>query len=236
MAQLFVRGLVLAVALLFTGAAILNDGDEGVVIKLVPSNATSTDASSHIDVVIETDKSINALGGTVVFPPEIVAIDIIENPESFIDIWLTQPEVSVEKGEVTFAGGTNDKEGLLGEGIVFSLAIATTSTEYAEILLTDLEVFENDGQGTALSVDGRTYIVNPKKSEEIAQAPAGGGESGASGAAPDLNGDGKVNLGDLSIMLLKIVDTYDERYDLNGDERVGLGDLSVLMTSLGNTE
>src|SRR5690349_7650235 len=51
----------------------------------------------------------------------------------------------------------------------------------------------------------------------------------------DLNGDGKVNLSDLSILLTNYDKTNAAKGDINGDGSVNLTDLSILLSQFGST-
>ena len=57
----------------------------------------------------------------------------------------------------------------------------------------------------------------------------------ATTASADLNGDGKVNLSDLSILLSNYGKPGGAKGDLNGDGTVNLSDLSILLSNFGKT-
>jgi hypothetical protein len=92
-------------------------------------------------------------------------------------------------------------------------------------------VLASDGKGTTVeSVDRPfTYTI---RSQEVAS-----GASAPPSVPPlpraDINGDGRIDIADMSMLLLKLVRPYDARYDLNGDGVVNIGDLSVLFSYMG---
>ena len=228
------RGLVLAIALLVTGVAVFT-GDEEAVVHLVRETVTaSTSPTQTFDVVVNTEAPINVVSGSILFPHDVLEVSIVDNDDSFVNVWLTEPTVDETAGTVTFAGGTNAPGGLEDQGVIFSLRVTSLSEEPAELVVSDLEIFGSDGQGTAVKAIGRSYTIN-----EAPVAPEPENTTGAGGFAAtpvdqsDLNGDGKVTISDLSILIVKTVDSYNSEYDLNSDGRVGIGDISVLLTELG---
>jgi len=60
-----------------------------------------------------------------------------------------------------------------------------------------------------------------------------GGPKGGSGKVGDINGDGNVNLVDMSILLSTYGKVTNLKADLNADGKVDLKDLSILLSNFG---
>jgi hypothetical protein len=229
--QALVGALLVAIALAASGITVFIDEESAVVyFEAVPNSSPL-----RLALFVESEDPLNVVSGTIVFPANRLAVSVAKPEDTFVDVWLVDPEVDTEKGEVHFAGGSSSKTGLTERGKILELTITSSSNQYADLQLKDLETFGRDGRGTALKTGGRTYVVVG----ETNITPSGSGGGGASEVRSvlvdraDLNKDGGVGLSDVSILLLSMVSDYDSQYDLNSDGAVGLGDFSALITVYG---
>lgn len=197
--------------------------------KVLPEDSTTS-----IDVNINTKVPVNALGVTISFPKETIEVLGINKENSFFDLWTEDTSISLESGEIHFSGGTTRIGGVMGTGTVITLRVRARSPGDAELRFKSVQVYPSDGSGDPVST-----ITHPISYRIEAKAPEGVISSGGASINnasihinPDLNGDGSINLIDLSIMTVKMLSSYDSRYDLNINGTVGLDDLSVLMTKL----
>lgn len=230
--QFIFGGVAIAIAVFASGIAILFENEMAVMYlePLTGVEGTTTDLGLYVESV----EPLNVVGATITFPTSSVSVRVEKAEDSFVDVWLMEPRVDLERGEVTFAGGTSDRLGLNDKGKIAHLFVSTTTDDTAELTFSKIEVYGNDGQGTALSVGGRSYTIQTKP--EVAVTGGGGAGAGVSGEVPalksDLNGDGAITISDVSILFSSMLKKYDARYDLNSDGSVGLGDFSYLVSEL----
>ena len=193
-------------------------------------------ATTSIDITVNTNIPINALGATISFPKNNLEIVGISKEKSFFNLWTEDTSIDEDSGEIHFSGGTTRPGGIMGTGTVLTLMVRAKGSGSAQLDFENIQVFPSDDTGQPLSTETHaiTYTI------ETAATPAlsSGGTSGqtASNGAilpnPDLNGDGKINLVDLSILIFKMMAPYDPRYDLNLNGSVGLDDLSILLSKI----
>ncbi len=191
--------------------------------------------TTSIDVNISTKIPVNALGVTISFPKDTVEIVGISKENSFFDLWTEDTSISEDSGQIHFSGGTTKQGGVMGTGTVITLMIKARKLGTAELRFTDVQVYPSDGSGDPLNTTTHpiSYTIEEKAPEGRVSSSGGASISNAPTTVnPDLNGDGKISLVDLSILTIKMLSAYDSRYDLNLNGSVGLDDLSVLMSKL----
>lgn len=193
-----------------------------------------------IDVSVNARKPINAIGATIKFPQDSVEIIAFSKEKSFFDLWTEETAISEEDGEIHFSGGTTNTGGLTGTGTVITLTLRAKKSGSQNLFFKDSQIYSADGEGTLLDNDTRSISFNvlPPPSSPVA---SGGQVSQQISLQPenplpkgsDLNGDGVINLVDLSIMVLHLVMAqYNQRYDLNMDGVVNISDLSIVLSQI----
>lgn len=200
--------------------------------SLTPSAAVvTTDNTVTVDLVVTTDTSVNAFGGTVLFDEDILAVEKIDYNTSIADLWAKAPWYEKGSGTISFGGGTTKPGGFIGQGTLLTITFKAMAPGKAAVSVQDIQILEHDGYGTPLTTDSEidsiltivpTTISSAEKSIVIVRSEA---------ISSDVNGDGVVSLTDASIMFGYLT-TGDSRGDLNGDGRVSLSDLSTLMSNL----
>lgn len=234
MADLVIKGLILAVALLGLGISIIDESD--AVLYFEPREIASTTPVS-LEVSIDARKPVNVISGTISYPPELLSVSVQETDDSPIDLWLTSPKNDTVKGEISFSGGKS-AGGITGEHALFSITVSTTSDEHAELSFINPEVYAHDGQGKPVKVRSELYAFNTP--------PPPPEDTGASGTSPisedeakllisrsDFDASGSVGLVDLSIMLMQLASGYSKTHDVNADNTLDLTDLSLLLSVIG---
>ncbi len=179
----------------------------------------STNDEVLVTLNLSTKTPINAAGGTVTFPPELLAISTLSRSASIIDLWSEEPVTSNETGTVRFSGGIiGPKVGSSGNrGPVFTLNLRALKEGKATIRVKDGELLANDGSGSnQISSTGvLTLYIR------------------ASGRpTPDINSDGELTIADVNSLYIKTFRSYDERYDINGDGKVDWTDVRTLISLL----
>jgi hypothetical protein len=229
MQQYIIPGLIIAVAAFFGGFGILAQPAEVVVyFETVPKTEKEAE---YISVRVDASKAVNVVGGTISYPFDVVEFEVQKSVSPVVNVWITEPSIS-KPGEISFAGGTNDRDGLLKDAELFRITVASTTGAEAVVSFSKLEAFASDGQGTRLRTAGDEYTVNAKTPTQVI--------AGGSGVAPhvvatrsDFNDDGVVDLADVSILMVKMLSPYEEKFDINADRRVAVEDLSIMLTALG---
>ena len=201
--------------------------------------------TTQINVNVKATVPINAVGVTIKFPQDLIEIEGVSKEKSFLDLWTEDTSIHEGGGTIHFSGGTTMPGGLTGTSTALTITIKAKEAGEAILSFEDAQVFASDGTGTALSYKTRsiTYEI-PEPSPSIVNIPTpttGGSIAVASPSllttptppSPDLNGDGKINLVDVSIIIMHIFGLYNPRFDLNSDGSVGVSDLSTLLSKIG---
>lgn len=172
-----------------------------------------------VTLELNTRTAINATGGTVIFPPQLLSVDTITRTSSIIDLWSEEPVISNTEGSVRFSGGIVgphvNAEG--NHGPVFILNMRAIAEGKATLRIKDGELLANDGSGSnQISSTGvlNLYVRSAGK------------------PSPDINDDGVLSISDVNSLYIKTFREYDAVYDLNGDEKVDWTDVRLLISLL----
>jgi hypothetical protein len=191
--------------------------------------------TTSIDINVNTNVPINAMGVTISYSSSTLEIVGISKQKSVFDLWTEDTSISEDDGLIHFSGGTTLPGGLIGTGTLLTITVRAKTPGKTKLDFTNVQAYPSDGTGRAIItiVHSITYTI-------LAMTPigiiSGDGASINPGAilSSDLNGDGKVDLVDLSILIVKMMGPYDPRYDLNSDGNLNLGDMATLLSKLGS--
>jgi len=241
------RIVIIALAA-FTGIVLTGQAPE--LLSLVASGATSTFSGSStvlyftphqdtlaagdtaiLDVRVNTNIPINAIGATISFPHDTVEIVGIDKEKSFFDLWTEETVIREDLGEIYFSGGTYESGGLTGIGTILTLKVRAKKAGRAELHFKDTDVYGHDGRGKTVDTEKRSfaYTIGEKSTGSTHAATA---YQEIPKPSADFNGDGRVTISDMSILAIQLLAGYNARYDLNLDGGVNLADLSVFFASL----
>ena len=214
---------IIVFTLVASSIVALNNGSTTLSMDPQGPKELVVGTTTQIDIVVRTSEPINALSATVAFPPELIEVVSVSKEHSFMDLWTEDTEIRERAGEVHFSGGTTRRGGITGNNTALTLVLKAKKPGSAEIYFKDAKVLASDGSGTALESGLRsfTYLI-PNSDNTLPPVPIAGGGSVIAQLTqdPDLNGDGKINIVDATILSLKLFGPYNPRYDLNGDGRV----------------
>lgn len=190
--------------------------------------------TTEIDVNINTQTPINALGATIGFPPETLQVMSISKEKSFLDLWTEETSIKEGDGEVHFSGGTFRPGGLAGSGTMLTLTVKALRPGEAKIVFRDAEVYSHDGKGLVIDRELKTMslTVAPKEDPGTPGEPAPSVAPKSYAPSPDFNDDGRITLIDASILTFHLFRAYEPRYDLDVDGKVGLADISILFSKM----
>lgn len=171
-----------------------------------------------VHLLVTTKVPVNAVGGTVLFPHELLSIESIARSASVVDLWSEEPSFSNETGTLSLSGGVlpeHNENGLSGN--VITVTFRARDAGKAVLSVKDGQLLAADGVGTNV-ISGSTpftlFIRNADK------------------PSPDVNDDGVLSVGDVNSLYLKTFRPYDARYDLNGDKKVSWADVMELISLL----
>lgn len=190
---------------------------------------------ADIDVNLNAREPVNAIGATIIFPPEQFEIVGISKRRSFLDLWTEETVIRESAGSIRFSGGTTRPGGMTGTSTVITLSVRAKKPGAAQLSITDLQVLAHDGKGTALDTNARSL------SYDIAYPSSGGStpvtpsiEPGPAAPSADFDGSGRVTLVDISILTVRLVLPYDTRYDLDTNGSINLADISIAFSQMKN--
>ena len=129
------------------------------------------------NVIVSTDtQSINAVSGTLSFPPNILRVVSVSTINSIITIWPQNPTFSNETGKISFEGIVPNPgyNGTVGK--VLTIKYIVKAAGPVAIKFGDASVLANNGQGTNIltTTNGVTGTASEKTNPstvEISAAP-----------------------------------------------------------------
>ena len=230
--------------LLAAATSSLSSDPETLYFTAYNGNSLQVGADTNVDININARVPINVVGITVKFPPDMLEVVGFSKKNSFLDLWTEETSIKESAGEVKFSGGTTQSGGLTGVATALTLTVEAKRPGTATLSFEDAQVYASDGTGTLEVSKTRslTFTISASSSAPIVSATSTATStplvSATTLSAPkplsaDFNGDGKVDLTDMTILILHIFAPYDSRYDLNTDGSVNFADLPIFMSKMG---
>jgi hypothetical protein len=171
-----------------------------------------------LDLAVDsTDQPVNAVAGTITYPSDQVEPVSISTSTSIIDYWIQDP-TPMASSSITFAGIIPSPGFTGSRGQILTVSFRAKQEGVAIVDIKDAQVLANDGKGTdilAQTIPATLNIVTPKPRE-----------------VADINGDGKVDFTDLSMLIANWGIPKDPRADLDNDGAVDLHDVSILVSRM----
>jgi len=223
---------VIVFALLASSALNFNGGTTTVFFMPQGSAKIPVGQSTSVDININTETAVNAVGATVKYPPDMVQIVSISKEKTFLDLWTEDTAIREDDGEIHFSGGTLKPGGLKGTGTILTISLKALKPGTVHIFFKDAEIYAHNGTGLVVDRDTRSisYEVTPPTT---VSAPGGvSHQPQPFTPSSDLNGDGRITLIDVSILTFRLLGSYDPRYDLDVNGEIGLSDISILLSKI----
>ncbi len=222
-----------SIVTLIAGSAASVGTDTVLYISPHSSSTLKVGETTDVDVRINTKTPINTVGATIKFPEDMLDIVGISKAESFLDLWTEETTIKEQTGEIHFSGGTLAPGGLSGVGTVVTLTVKAKKSGPAQLTFKDAQIFAADGKGSEVQSSKRVYTFDiPESTVPVASASGHMNEETLTPPSIDFNGDGKVNVVDLSIMAFQIIAPYNAKFDLDRDGASTLADLSIFFTRM----
>lgn len=201
--------------LLFNTASVIGSGNifffspEKTIFPIVGENL-------RVALNVHTRLPINAVGGTIFFPKELLRVDTFSRENSIIDLWAEEPAYSNENGTLHFSGGIiNPSTQMDGEhGTILVASFRALKAGKVTLHLRDGQILAANGEGTNIITGNNAltlYIRDQGKT------------------SPDINNDGVLSISDINTLYLKTFRVFDAQYDLNGDGTVSWSDVKLLI-------
>lgn len=171
-----------------------------------------------VTLILDTlDKPVNMIEARIVFPTDKMEVINLSKVDSIINLWVEEPTYSNATGTIAFAGGL-PTPGFRGRaGKLLTITFKVKDAGEALINIENAAVLANDGLGTDVLVETRPVKL-------LLIKPLVGKEFG------DIDGDGRVDLIDISILITNWGTPKNARADLNNDGKVNNKDISILLT------
>ncbi len=195
-------------------------------IRVAPSATTlSAGERFSIDVYAYAHVPVNAVDITMAFSPEAVEIIGIDTGRSVITLWTEDPSV---KGNMIVMRGGTFQRGFRGEHLIGTVTAVAKRSGQAEFFINNLTLLAGDGKGTPVL----TGTPEQSKANILVLAP---GEDPSNLKADiaiaivtDIDGDGRVSLGDISAFLAAW-HGRSKVYDFNNDGKMTFRDFAIIL-------
>jgi len=110
-----------------------------------------------VNVVVDTEESINAIEGQIEIPSSILRVINILDGDSIINFWVEKP-TETSANTITFSGITPG--GFKGNNKLFSLTLEATTSGSDIISFKNTAALLHDGLGTKTSLTGKDFIIS----------------------------------------------------------------------------
>lgn len=137
-------------------------------VNLVPSSLNlQVGDEFHVDIVVNTDESLNAVAGHLIYPVNLLQVKEIRNGDSVVNFWVTPPNNS-QDGLIDFSGITPG--GFLGpKEQLLSVVFVPVEKGTASVSLDSLQFLKNDGRGTAAQASSAPISLSIAAGDSAAQ-------------------------------------------------------------------
>lgn len=192
-----------------------------------------------VDVVVESTIPVNVFAGELLFNQDTLEVQSIDYNTSIADLWAEKPWYSNGNGTLNFIGGTTKKGGFTGDGKLITITFKAKVQGAGTLYIKNAQILQHDGLGTNAPLQvplDALFTVETANSSSTAinllnqQSQASTYEVVPQLPSTDLNGDGKQNISDVSILLLNI-GGGDLHYDLNLDGLINLEDFNIVLNA-----
>ncbi len=131
-------------------------------IFLEPGKNPGQEDQFKVDVFLSTEEQLNAIEGTLHFPPNFLELKSVDDGNSIVNFWVEHPNV-IQNGNIRFSGITPG--GYKGSrGLIFSITFKVLQEGKGVFDIRDARVLQNDGRGTEakLQIIDSPFIISKK--------------------------------------------------------------------------
>lgn len=124
-----------------------------------------------VKVLVSSDDPLNAVSGTVLFPPSFFSLESVSKAGSIINFWVTEPAFSKALGTVHFEGVTlGGFQG--GTGTLVTTTLRAIKAGTGRVSFQSGQVLANDGQGTDITSGMTGATLTFEEAKPKPKAPA----------------------------------------------------------------
>ncbi len=214
---------VVLFAAIFAGVASVAV-NQGSYISITTTPSTVKEGEQiYIDVRATAHVPVNAVDLVITYPESQLTIESIDTGTSVITLWTEPPYA--KNGKIYLRGGTF-RRGFVGEHPIVRIQAKARAGGLAHVIMDSATFIAGDGKGTLVDVND---IGSQETRVSISPSTLGKLEGEARiGIVTDLDGDGKVDLRDISAFMAAWF-TKGKTFDFNGDGKMSFRDFSILL-------
>lgn len=136
-------------SLLFVCMLLFRFADAATLAPVPGSNTYENgEAFSVVISVNSAGTSVNALSGTLLYPPDKLQVLSISKANSIVNFWVTEPSFSTASGKVHFEGIVLNPGYTGSNGKILTVTFKGKREGDAEVMFQGASVLANDGAGT----------------------------------------------------------------------------------------
>lgn len=150
------RNAVLRHSLLIAGVSVVllawANTAQAASLSLAPATGTfSVGKTFSLRVYAASkDQALNAVSGTITFPPETLAVTAIAKSGSVVSLWVQEPSFSNSAGRVNFEGIVLNPGYTGSGGLLLTVTFRAKAVGSAVVRFSEGSVLANDGAGTEI--------------------------------------------------------------------------------------
>ena len=132
-------------------------------LDLLPTSVAVGTGESFTEriTVSSANQAMNAISGTIVFPPDVLQVVSVSKANSVLSLWVQEPTFSNTDGTVSFSGVVPNPGYIGTRGQVFSIQFRARRAGMAPVSFSaSSQVLANDGNGTDILTDTSAASVS----------------------------------------------------------------------------
>lgn len=221
--------LVFAFAAFLAASAVVSENKSFVHLESSVKSVRAGEQFS-IGVYVTAHVPVNAVDLALLFPKEQISIIGIDTGESVITLWTEEPNV---KGNIVVMRGGTFRKGFIGDHLIATVNARAITTGVAQFSVNTLTLLAGDGSGSKVSVaktgkEEKSFFIIDEKGEIADEVSVGVKGSAVVMIVTDIDGDGKVSLGDIS-RFMSAWNTKTTIFDFNGDGSMTFRDFGIIL-------
>lgn len=213
-------------AIIASLASVVTQDTSYISITITPERVLEGE-QFFVEVKVNAHIPINAVDLVIDYPEQKMTVTGIDTGTSVITLWTQEPYA--KDGKVYLRGGVF-KKGFLGEHTIARIRAEAIQSGIAQMTTENATLIAGDGKGTEVDIENtgssetKMYITTADALIE--------GEATLS-IITDLDGDGSVDLSDISAFMAAWF-TRGQTFDFDNDGRMTFRDFSILLADSFN--
>ena len=144
------------------------------MLDLLPTSVAVGTGESFTErmTVSSANQAMNAISGTIVFPPDILQVVSVSKANSVLSLWIQEPSFSNTDGTISFSGVVPNPGYIGSRGQVFSIQFRARKAGIALVSFSaSSQVLANDGNGTDILTDTSAASVSVTTATVVPPSP-----------------------------------------------------------------